>query len=358
MKTNRDIGIDVTRIIAFSSVVGVHFFLNTGFYDATIEGKGMYLMVLIRTFFMICVPLFMIMTGVLYSRNEIDLTKSDLIRFYKKIVKVINTYLVSTLILLCLMKYILEIQIGGVVGLINNILSYAQYSWYVNMYIGFFFLIPFLNKIWYSFEETESRRVLLAICVGLTVLPSVLNGHGWMINRIVPDFWKGLYPITYYYIGSYFSQEVDLKKLPKMKILALLLVTLMVFTIHNIYHSYGVKFVGGLWNDWGGIECVIESTIVFLLINSFDYSNINRKIKIGLSKIANLTFGAYILSFFGDSFIYRILNNSILVVQYKIFYFPLTVGFTIIVSLLLSFLVEKILDLIKLSKGLMFSSRM
>ena len=57
MHSQRDIGLDISRIVAFMSVTCVHFFLNTGFYQQPVNGIKMYLMVLLRTMFMVCVPI-------------------------------------------------------------------------------------------------------------------------------------------------------------------------------------------------------------------------------------------------------------------------------------------------------------
>lgn len=46
MRKNRSVGLDVTRIYAFLSVVAVHSFLNTEFYSSTVIGKKMYVMVI------------------------------------------------------------------------------------------------------------------------------------------------------------------------------------------------------------------------------------------------------------------------------------------------------------------------
>lgn len=37
--SDRDIGLDITRIIAFLSVISVYFFLNSNFYYVAIDGK-------------------------------------------------------------------------------------------------------------------------------------------------------------------------------------------------------------------------------------------------------------------------------------------------------------------------------
>ena len=52
--TQRDIGLDLTRILAFLAVPSVHFFLNSTYYDTAIVGPRMALMTVMRTAFMVC----------------------------------------------------------------------------------------------------------------------------------------------------------------------------------------------------------------------------------------------------------------------------------------------------------------
>lgn len=89
---NRNINIDLIKCIAVFSVISVHFFANTGFYDKTISGNDMYIAVFFRTLFMICVPLFIITTGYL-MKNKI-LSK----KYYLGAVRVIIIYGLTTLL--------------------------------------------------------------------------------------------------------------------------------------------------------------------------------------------------------------------------------------------------------------------
>ena len=66
----RNIGADIIRCLAFMSVVCVHFFVRTGYYDHTFVGEKMFLMTFVRSFFIICVPLYMTLSGYL-SRNSL-----------------------------------------------------------------------------------------------------------------------------------------------------------------------------------------------------------------------------------------------------------------------------------------------
>lgn len=61
----RNSNMDIIRCFALLSVVAVHFFLNSGFYDHVVIGKRMYVAVVVRTALMVCVPMFMVLSGYL-----------------------------------------------------------------------------------------------------------------------------------------------------------------------------------------------------------------------------------------------------------------------------------------------------
>ena len=91
-KRVRDPKLDIIRIFALICVVGVHFFLNSGFYDVPIVGKRMYVASVVRAFFITCVPLFLMLTG--YLVNKKQLSK----KYYKGIIKVLIIYAICSVI--------------------------------------------------------------------------------------------------------------------------------------------------------------------------------------------------------------------------------------------------------------------
>mgnify|MGYP002614269869 CR=1 FL=1 len=170
----RDIGLDLTRIVAFISVVAIHFFLNSGYYNEPVVGKRMYIMTLGRTFFGICVPLFMLLSGYLMVNKSISIEKKTLLNYYKKIFKVLGTYIIATGFII-VYKMVISHDIVNIKGALLNLLGYNQYSWYVNMYIGLYLLIPFLNLLWNNIEDKSGHFILVVILVIMTIAPSVFN---------------------------------------------------------------------------------------------------------------------------------------------------------------------------------------
>ena len=74
----------------------------------------------------------------------------------------------------------------------------------------------------------------------LTSLPSVVNIYNsnsldwWVLpsssstmDKLIPAWWQGMYPITYYYIGCYLS-EYKIKLRVRYQILILILVILVI----------------------------------------------------------------------------------------------------------------------------------
>lgn len=350
-RNNRDIGLDITRIIAFALVPCLHFFLNSGLYSVPIYGTRMGTMVMLRTFCMTSVPLFMLLTGYLMSQKKIPLQWESVRVFYRGLSKVIVTYLLS-----CALIFIFRIACLHEDLLFRDILlfgfGYGGYAWYVNMYIGLYLLIPFLNHIWQASNTRESQKLILIVLLVLTVAPTVFNIWNWHLegaiihpwitdtyDKLLPDWWSDLYPITYYYIGAYIRRNVNLKELHSGKLFLLMAVSLLLAGFFNLWRSYSVCFIWGSWCARWGLQNVINSTLIFLFINSIRYKPAPEWLRKLIALISDLTFGAYILSWIPDQVTYPVLAAAVPEVPSRIFYFIPYAGKTILISLLLSLVV-------------------
>ena len=79
-----EIGLDITRIVAFMMVTSIHFFLHSGYYDIPMLGKKMYIMTFVRTISGVCVPLFMLLSGYLMCQKKLGLKKELFLSFMLK----------------------------------------------------------------------------------------------------------------------------------------------------------------------------------------------------------------------------------------------------------------------------------
>ena len=152
----------------------------------------------------------MLLTGYLLSVKTIPLQWKALKAFYAGLFKVIATYLLCCVIIFLFRVFWLKEDLMFRDILLFG-LGYGGYSWYVNMYIGLYLMIPLLNHIWHSAETKESQIIIVVIFLVLTVVPTVFNIWNWHVDGailhpwvtdtfdgLVPDWWTDLHPITYF----------------------------------------------------------------------------------------------------------------------------------------------------------------
>ncbi len=345
MKPQRNVNADILRLIAAFFVPAVHFMLNNGFYYVPIAGAEMTVMVVMRSFFIVCVPLFLLLTGYLMKNKQ--LSKS----YYKGIVHTLVIYLLSSV--LCGVYILLFVGGKTPLELALGIFGFttAPYGWYVEMYIGLFLLIPFLNLIYNNLPSDRARKILIGTLILLTSLPAILNVYRfdtlewWIVpsqnaafQPLLPKFWAGLYPLTYYYIGAYLRDHEP--RLKQFQRIILIVSVVTVSSAYNLWRSVPGVFVWGAWNDWASPFNLALSVLVFSFVMRLPTEKAPDKLRKALSFLSSLTLGAYLTSFIFDHFYYYLLLLKEPTVPGKLKYFPLIVPAVFLSAMLLSALLE------------------
>lgn len=317
MLAKRNTNLDVIRCIAVFEVISIHFFLNNGFYSTIVNSFEMYKQICFRTFFMSCVPLFMILSGYLMSNKALSL------KYYFKISKIIVIYCMSSIACQIYYYFIAHEEPFTIKQSILKILGFegSAYAWYVNMYIGLFLIIPFINLIYKGLKDKKQKRGLLLILSIVTLLPSITNIYnfnvdGWFATPylssnhsvLFTDWWTCLYPITYYFIGTYIKEFKPCIK--KWKILIAIISTTILFSGFNFYRSYCGNFESSNYNGLNGIENCVIATLVFIFIMSIDFSKVNMLSKIIIKIVSESSLAIYLVSWIFDDKVYTALRLS------------------------------------------------
>ena len=294
----RQINIDILKCVAVFFVVGVHFFLHTNYYNQSFQYKSIFFSSFIWLLFMTCVPLFIMVTG--YLMKNKTYSKS----YFLKLFPILGMYIICAAIYTFFDKR--QIDIDYLYSLIINIFSFSHYSWYVNMYIGLYLLIPLLNNGFQALNTKKMQKLILIILVVLSSFPSTLSivskSHTSLdlVTHLVPDFWKGLWPISYYLIGSYMSSSNNRIK-PSILFLSLIIVELIAITalpfISN--ESLGIEFQS--------FPVLLLAVVMFKIILQCQLSIRNHFFKKVILFISNNTLPIYLLSVIGDNYWYPIL---------------------------------------------------
>ena len=339
---HRNIGLDVTRILAYMTVLSVHFFMNSEFYTTPLKDWRMSIMGAMRTLCMVCVPLFMLLTGYLSAGKRVEISKKGLLQYYARLLPILLTYVLTDVLILLTKRFCLGESITWQ-DCFWNVLNYQQYSWYINMYLGLTLLIPFLNVLWHGLDSKQEQKMLVLVLMAVTMAPTLLDAA----VKLVPDWWTCIYPITYYYIGAYLKKNVVIPKLSTAKLCGALLISWCAFTALNLYVSRGQNFIWTYWGDeWGGAQNVIDAVLVFLIINSIHYPPIKTGTAKLIAYVSKITLPAYLLSWIPDQLNYPILNTAVNPMWMRLKYFPLMVGSSFVVSLVLAAVVHECTQLI------------
>lgn len=346
---NRNPSMDILRITALICVICIHFFYHTGFYKTTEDTVEMYFATVLRTFFSVCVPLFMILSGFLLCNKT--LKKG----YYSGIRKTVIIYILAAIACIiyksCIGVYALD-TLSFFMGILD--FTGANYSWYIEMYIGLFLLVPFLNLIYKNLESRKQKNILMITLIALTILPSLFNSFKfdspeWWANpasstelqATVPDWWVGIYPITYYFTGCYIREFGTKIKTPILIIA--LIVCAFGFGTFNYYRSFGGNFITGNYVYWSGFEPYVMSILLFLIIKNLKLENINVKLKFTLWKISDLVLGAYLVSFIFDAiYYYEVLNANTADFYSRFPFMPLMVLWVFVSAMLASFILNLI----------------
>ena len=346
-KKARDVRLDIIRIFSLFCVIAVHFFLNSGFYNEIVIGKKMYIMSIIRSFFIICVPMFIMLTG--YLVNGKTLSK----KYYKGIIKILIIYLICSIIYSLFVKFYLKEEMTFTIFL-KKLISYSgtRYSWYIEMYIGLFLLIPFFNIIINSLKSKKEYQLILITLIILIALPSILNifkfdSIDWWKKpsisksyvKILPAWWTSGYPVLYYFLGAYLKRyTVNINT--KLNIFLLVIFTIIDGTF-NFYRSFSVKYIWGSWNSYSSLFVMIETFLVFNLLLKINLNNNSIRNNL-LKTLSNACLGAYLISCMYDKIIYDKLEVLIPNVKQRFIYAPVVVLLSFTCSIITSILINTV----------------
>lgn len=336
VKKKRDIRLDVIRIFACFCVVGVHFFLNSGFYQVVVSGKSMFLMCIFRSLFIISVTLFITLTGYLMNKKEISK------KYYKGIIRVIIIYLICSVIYHIFTSLYYDIPFS-LINLLKDILSFdgTNYSWYIEMYIGLFLIIPFLNLVFNNLKNQKETNILMATLIFMIGIPAVLNGFKFGTDnyiKLIPSWWSSMYPIFYYYLGAYLSKyRININK----TLNNILIIVFLIFDgSFNYYRFYGGTYSFMGWNGYSSILVMFTTLLIFNRLLNIKIKSNNEKVVKFLTKVSDATLGAYLISCIFDIIFYNILANYVPNIMNRFIYAPLIVIMVFICSIILSLIIN------------------
>lgn len=341
---NRNVTLDVIRCFALLLVVSLHYFYCNGFTTQALQSKTMLIATTIRGFCITCVPLFLMLSGYLCGHKQLSK------RYYTGIIKTYVIYVLSSLTYL-----VYELLFHGIPFTFSSFIfgtldfSILPYCWYVEMYIGLFLLIPFLNLIYNNLKTKREKHILLLTLLFMAALPAVTNIYhfnldGWWQNptssteyqQLLPNNWTQLGAVCYYFLGCYLKEyPLKIKKLTNVVLLLLATIFLGCF---DYYRTTPYYHAAGLWQDNDSLFVVIIAVLIFNLLSNIDFNKLPNLLKSLLYYVSNAVFGAYLLSCIFEEIVYEQLDFIVGDPRFtpRLKYLPIMVPIVYICSLILS----------------------
>ena len=342
----RFIGIDIVKILAAFLVVGIHFFLYSGFYNEPIDESGEMVPIFFRWLCYNCVPMFMIVSGYLMKNKTISK------KYYLGLIKIIAIYLIMSVI--CAVfdheHYGKEFTPWTFVrGLF--MFSNAPYSWYVEYHICILLLAPFINL---AFNGLKNKKHQLTLVVTVLALTAFARSFFVGLERdtqiqVFPDYFSASFGIAYYLAGAYIRQNPPKRTaLNKLLYLMGLLLVLGWNTVTTYYHStlnadYNYIFTSWHYNDYGTWPVFLASLFIFLLL--FDISSKNRVVIKIFQFISEATLGCYLISYVFDNSNYAEFVGTYPEMADRLTHAPLIVGKNFLASMGVALVVHHLYNL-------------
>ena len=220
----------------------------------------------------------------------------------------------------------------------------APYGWYMEMYIGLFLLIPFLNVMYNGLQTKKQKQVLLGVLFVLVSLPSMVNiwrilDWQWLrmpssnetYHPLMPDWWTDMYPILFYCMGCYLN-EYPLQ-ISRRKNLLLIGAVFLLSGSFAYYRAWNGVFSYGPWDDYASVGNAVQAMLLFNLLAGLDLTGMNDKSKVFLSRLSGWAMGAYLVSWVFDNLFYRVLNAWRGAFLVKLRWFPVIVAAVFFCSL-------------------------
>jgi surface polysaccharide O-acyltransferase-like enzyme len=319
IKKERQMGLDILRMLAILFVFITHAFSYKKVLSVNVCTNEWTMFLALRFLVLACVPIFIMLTGYLNDKKEISF------KYYKGLIPLLVSYVFISLLELFGTHAVFLGENGlyfdfEKIKLINwgveavKLLNYTEnsYAWYLEMYIGLFLLIPFLNVLWNGLKNNKEKWILVATLCFLTLIPKSLEGinfewlkeaglEGWL--DVLPDFWKAVYPLTFFFIGKLIK---DIK--PNLNIIIRILLVIVSVAIQTAICYFASKpTMEYAWDTFKGFGTITNGFVavsVFLM-----FYDIQKKIPVIstiISQIAICSFDMYLFSSIFDKIYYNV----------------------------------------------------
>lgn len=298
MTKERQLGPDLIRTLAISMVFVIHMLAITKVLSGSLRSPKWVAYDFVHFLSMIAIPLFLLLTGYLQEGKRLGS------RYYTGVLPTVLSYFATSAVVAALMVFVYGMPKSGPARLILHIFDYTYgYAWYMEMYLCLFLLIPFLNILFDALSKKQQLWMIGTLAF-LTMLPPVVSNFivTGIYFEVLPDFLENMYVITLYFIGAYIARYRPAPS--RWWCAAMALMVLMGETLVS-YLLSKEKYAWYVCNSFASLTHAVAAVSIFLMLYQLNFKW--KVLRWGVREIATCSFEMYLLSYFTDSYLYKVL---------------------------------------------------
>lgn len=284
MRSERVMGIDVSKITAMLMICALHYVGHGGIINSEdqIISTGGYL---VKSFCIVGVNLYMLATGYLMYTRAFKVNR---------VVKIWSETLFYSVLLGVFMS-IISSQ-WGVAQILKSFFPVMTIEyWYVTAYIILLFFIPALNQMVTALSKKQAYGLLLLITLFFSVWKSIFPNNGLLETGYLQGY--GIVWMMCMYIFGAIMKKYPMDFLlggrKNVLILVYILCTILIFISNLVCRKYGIMDNGNKIFDYNHIFILCGSVALFLF--SLQIKVKNKQVSSAISKISMHTLAVYLI---------------------------------------------------------------
>lgn len=339
---NRNISIDLLRILSMIMIVSLHYFGKGGMLNITnIRHTSNVFAWTCEALFIVAVNCYVLISSYFLVKSEFNLKK-----FFKLAFEVIF-YALFIYLFFVVFRY-KDFTFDSFIDNIFPVLT-KQY-WFITVYLAMYLLSPYLNILINNLSQENHKKLIIILVLIFSIWFSIMP---FAENLDKTNGYSIVWFITIYLIGGYIRLYKNKEESTNYRYLfAYFFITfVVVFSKFILYYLFKkqilLKDYSFTYYNYNSITILLSSICLFLFFKSLNLNNICNIFKKTILIFSPLTFGVYLIH--EHPFIREILYTKILHCQD--FLYSRKYIFVAIISI---FSVYIICSLIDFSRSLIF----
>lgn len=331
MKKEKNVNIEILRIVSMIMILILHFFYHGNILNEMPKKINLLCVstISVEVLCIVAVNIFILISGYFLCKSKFDINK---------IIKLYGEIFVYSLIIgfILLLTNKIELNIKNLIYIFFPFIT--QRYWFFNAYILLILLFPFLNVLINNISKEKFKLLLIILFIINSILPIGIN-NSVSLNSANSLYWF----LNLYLMGSYIRiNKINFKK--KCFVYGYIAINVLYIIISIIVFKIGGVSKLMYILKYNLPFAYISSVLLFLIVLNTDFK-VNDKIKKIIMFFSSSTFAVYIIH--ENPFVRNLLWNEML--NTSKFYFKYGYIYMIVVLLIIYIcctLIDKIMKCI------------